>query len=235
MTGRQATKEVSTRGKTIPASEIYELRKEIDRAIDWNANDFSKAYYTPIQKFKKDARTFLKNTLEDKAEKMGNKEYSKTMKEYHNLLGTQEKAKKLLMPRVEDLDVSDRSQKFLLQMSNPNQLAKRKWAKEFQAATGYDLLADADLLRMSREYRGSLPMVNDYRTGAKNFASNFLQIPVVGGVAGAVLGSPRVGAAAYGAMDAGEQMYSEGLDKLSKYAPSLRTTKRSAIQQGIGE
>jgi hypothetical protein len=235
MTGRQGTKEVATRGTTIPASEIYELRKEIDRSIDWNANDFSKAYYSPIQKFKKDARTYLKNTLEEKASKMGNKVYAKTMGSYHKLLGMQEKAKKLLLPRVEDLGESDRSQKFLLQASNPNQLAKRKWAKEFQAATGYDLLADADLLRMSREYRGTLPMVNDYRTGAKNFAANLVNIPIVGGAVGLAVGSPRVGAAMYGAMDAGEKMYGEGLDKLSKYAPSLRTTKRSAIQQGIGE
>jgi hypothetical protein len=235
MTGRQGTKEVSTRGTTIPASEIYDLRKEIDKSIDWNANEFSKAYYEPIQKFKKDARTFLKNTLEEKASKMGNKEYAQTMKKFHTLLGTQEKAKKLLLPRVEDLSDSDRSQKFLLQMSNPNQLAKRKWAKEFEKATGYDLLADADLLRMSREYRGALPMVNDYRTGAKNFASNFLQIPVVGGAVGAVVGSPKVGASLYGAMDAGEEMYSKGLAGLSKYSPALRTVQRSAIQQGIGE
>jgi len=220
---------------TISADEFLELRREIDNTIDWDAETFSKSYRKPIQKLKKDIRTKMKNTLLDEADKIGNKGYSKAMRDLHKTIQVKEGAQRLLMPKLKDIDELDRSQKFLLQLSNPNQLAKRKWAAKFKEATGYDLLADADLLRMSREYRGTLPMVNDYRTGAKNFAANFLNIPLVGGAVGAVAGSPRIGAAMYGAMDAGERMYGEGLDKLSRYAPSLRTTQRSAIQQGIGE
>jgi len=225
--------------KRLPAEAIYDLRKEIDRAINWNPNEFTTAYYDPINKLKIDARTYLKNTLEDGARKIGNKEYAKTMKEYHKLLGQQEEAKKLLLPKVQDIGEVDRSQKFLLKLSNPNELDQRKWAKEFEKATGYNLLADADLLRLSKEYRGALPMVNDYRTGAKNFsqilAQKTMETPIVGSVVGTALGSPKVGATMYGAMNAGEEAYGSALGNLSKYAPMLRGAERSAIRQNIGE
>ncbi len=219
----------------IDADDFLGLRREIDSSIDWNAEKFSKSYMKPIQKTKKDIRTYMKNVLLENADKIGNKEYSKAMEDFHKAIQIKESAQKLLMPRYSDVDDVDRSQKFLLQISNPNQLAKRKWAKKFKEFTGYDLLADANLLRLSREYRGALPMVNDYRTGAKNFASGLLNVPVVGGAIGTALGSPKFGAALYGAMDYGDDAYSRGIEGLSKYSPQLRGLMRTGIRQGIGE
>lgn len=219
----------------IDAEDFLKLRREIDNTIEWDANTFSKSYMKPIQKAKKDIRTYMKNVLLDKAAKIGNKEYSKAMEDYHKAIQIRESAQKLLMPRGIDIDEGERSQKFLLQLSNPNNLSKRKWANKFKEFTGYDLLADADLLRLSKEYRGALPAVNDYRTGAKNFASGLINVPVVGGAIGTSLGSPKVGAALYGAMDYADDKYSQGLQGLSQYSPQLRGLMRTGIRQGIGE
>lgn len=158
----------------ISASDMLDIRRDIDRTINWDAETFSKDFYSPIQKFKKEARAYIKDNLERQAAKIGNKQYSKVMKDYSNQLDLQDDVKRALLPRVNDLGQTDRVNNFLLRMGNPNKIDAKKFAAKFKRLLGRDLFEDANFLRLSKEYRDALPIANDIKTGRKNWLQGFV-------------------------------------------------------------
>jgi len=213
----------------IPAKEMLDIRREMDKGIDYDVNTFTKAYADPIFKLKKNATGYIREELVKNAESIGNKEYANAMKEFHKLLKMQDQAKKKLLPRVDDLGEVDRSKNFLLRLGNPNQLDARKWAKEFGNITGMDLLESGDLLKLSKEYNGALPLINDYRTGAKTFGVEALRdVPIAGQALGAAASSPQMAGNIYSGLNTASDM-------LGGYSPMLNKMSQMGTQREIGE
>ena len=214
------TQTVTSQGSHITAEDMLDIRRDIDKAVDWNNETFSKSFFSPIQKFKKDSRTYIKDALEESAEKMGDKSYAPAMKEYSKILTLQDKVKRQILPRANDLGEVDRATNFLLRLSAPNKLDAQMFAKNFEQVLGKDLFKDADFLRLSKEYRDALPIANDIKTGRKNWLQGFMGT-TGGKIATAPLSSSKIVAPIMGAMDVAER-------GLGKWSPQM-----SRIQQGL--
>jgi len=213
------------RGTAISAEDMLDIRRDIDRSIDWNAETFSKAFFNPIQKLKKNARTFIKNDLENSAENIGDKTYAPAMKEFSRILNLQDKVKRNIMPRANDLGETDRATNFLLRLSSPNKIDAKIFAKNFEAILGKDLFKEADFLRLSKEYRDALPIANDIKTGRKNWLQGFMDT-TGGKIATFPLSSPKLAAPL---MEVGGYL----TDKSSYLSPMMQRILPVGIEESI--
>ena len=210
---------------------MLDIRRDIDKSVNWDAETFSNAYFSPIQNLKKDSRTYIKDLLEKTSESIDDKSYIPAMKEYSKMLDLQDKVKRQIMPRSNDLGNVDRATNFLLKLSSPNKMDQKIFAKQFEQVLGKDLFRDADFLRLSKEYRGALPIANDIKTGRKNWLQGFAGT-TGGKIATAPFSSPKVAAPIMGAIDFAEK-------GLQKYSPSLseaaRRVRPVSTEEYIGE
>lgn len=215
----------------ISPHDMLEVRRDIDKAVNWDAETFSKSFFSPIQNLKKEFRTYVKKDLERVAASTGDKTYAPAMKEYSKILDLQDKVKRQIMPRANDLGEVDRATNFLLRLSSPNKLDAQSFARNFVKVLGKDLFYDANFLRLSKEFRDALPIANDIKTGRKNWLQGFMGT-TGGKIATAPLSSPKAVAPIMGAMNLAE----EGL---AKYSPEMRKIQQAvspvATQQFIGE
>jgi hypothetical protein len=231
MTGSIQEQLIKSRGTTIPASEMLQIRRDVDKTINWNKDSFSNNAYNMINKFKRNVRGEIKDDLVSNAEKLGNKQYAKDMKEYARVLGLQDKVKNQILPRVNDLGEVDRVTNFLLKSSSPNKLDQKIFMKNIEPILGVDLMEKGNFLRLSKEYRDALPIANDIATGRKNWLQGFMST-TGGKLATAPLSSPKMAAPITKALD----VAGEGL---AEYGPSLSRIQQKitpvATEEAIGE
>ena len=66
-------------------------------------------------------------------------------------------------------------QKFLLSLADENKVARREFGGKLHKLLGHDVMKDVNLLKLAAEYKNKLPVFNDIRTGAGNFAQSMFE------------------------------------------------------------
>lgn len=208
---------------TIPADELYRIRKDIDKGIVFDKNKFS----TGLQKDVYNIPVETRRKLAKKLEKAGARtSFPSDMKEFHSLLDVRDEISR----KMGDGSNLDKTQRFLITLGNPNKLENRMLAKKVEKLLGKDMFEEAQIMKLSREYNDGLGVYNDINTGRSMLA------PVLGeklagstgATVGATLGSPMLAGPAMRGIEIGE----ETLDYMS---PQVRNLMRSGQTEYIGE
>ena len=208
---------------TIPASQLYDIRKDIDKSINFDKTKYSTGLNKELSGIPKDVRNKLAEKLRVAGE---NTSFPKEMKTFHEGINLADELSK----KFGDGSDLDKSARFLTTLGNPNKLQSKVLAKKLEKFLGKDMFEESQLLKLSKEYNDGLSVYNDINTG-RSMLSPVLGEKLAGktgAFVGATLGSPKIAAPAMRGIEAVE----ESADYLS---PMIRTLMRSGQAEAIGE
>lgn len=208
---------------TIPADQLYSIRKEIDKAINFDKTKFSTGLSKELNGIPQDVR----NKLAEKLRKAGSETtFPKDMATFHDGINLADDLSK----KFGDGSNVDKSARFLTTLGNPNKIESKILAAKLKKFLGKDLFEEANLLKLSKEYSDGLPIYNEIQTGRSMLAPVLGEklAGKVGAFTGATLGSPKVAAPVMRGIEAVEG----SADYMS---PMVKKLLRSGISEQIGE
>ena len=216
----------------LPANQLYDIRKDIDKGIAFDKTMFSTGAQKDVYNIPVEARRKIANKLEDAGAKTS---FPADMKEFHTLLDLRDNISK----KLGDGSNLDKTQRFMLTLGNPSKLESKILANKLKKILGKDLFEEAQLLKLSREYKDGLGVYNDISTGRSLLGSKLGESlgGKVGAAVGTVMGSPAISAPAYGLIKKAEDVapYVNTLNRYGiNYQPITRLT-RSGMIENVGE
>lgn len=202
-------------GEFLPASDYKQIIKSLDNGLFGKWGKESNALISRLKMLRKDMRV----TLENVAEKSGNKEYTDIMREIHHKLNVKKAIEKKIGTSADRYSRSDRTERFLLNLTRMNKKGSNVLADEIGKVFGSDVKAKAKAVKYARELginvnechpatfntlfmRSLVGGISGGATlgilGGMSGGEGFDKSKALGGiVAGAALTSPRAGAAVY--------------------------------------
>ena len=150
----------------ISASGLYDLRKMLDESINFGQIGGNQPMSKALEKGYKQARTQIKNELENLAEASGMPEYKKAMESLSNKLDIRNKVTRSLSKNVDVAD--EKAERVVSSLYGKGKSKKQEIFKEFDKITGGDVADKAYKAKLGAQLgveEEGLPVFSDVSTG----------------------------------------------------------------------
>ena len=150
----------------ISASGLYDLRKMLDESINFGQIGGNQPMSKALEKGYKQARTQIKNELENLAEANGMPEYKKVMESLSNKLDIRNKVTRSLSKNIDVAD--EKAERVVSSLYGKGKSKKQEIFREFDKITGGDVADKAYKAKLGAQLgieEEGLPVFSDVSTG----------------------------------------------------------------------
>jgi hypothetical protein len=211
------------------ADDLLDIRRQIDATINYDKTKYPKAFNKSMDNLVKETRTILKDALIEQAEKTGNPQYIKAMEEYSEIL----QARDDIMKTLGGSQSPDRAVRFLESLGNPKKLENKQLVAKIKKLFGKDLIEDARLLDIAKQYKDGLRILPSQQTGrsmlggmiGKKFMPDS-KLPV-----GEMVQGQMGGSALYGGLSTMQDIYPKALRLQQRTQPATLAERTEENEQ----